>query len=58
MRLHEIPDDFQGLIKFRFSHDQSFVAYMDKIFNVTISPNSSLDGFDKAMWSFSENPVE
>lgn len=42
------------VIKYRFSNNRSFVAYMETIFNISITAEIHIDGFDKAMWHFSE----
>ena len=41
------------LLRRRFSHNRSFVAYAKSIFGIDIKNVGQLDGFDKAMWHFS-----
>lgn len=50
-----IPEE---LIKKRFSHDRSFIAYLEKFFSIKIDPTGNLSGFDKAMCHFSVSTIQ
>ena len=41
------------VLKWRFSHNRAFVAYLKNIFDIDIERDGKLFGFDKEMWHFS-----